>query len=270
MMADLFASISDNAVNRIIDFAHVRAPYLFNYVAPTIALSTDANGQLTGIQEVWLTCLPVADPPDPVPKYWRVPPFGLPGVPVRLPYSVQLADLKLDFHPSDAIALPPELAPPLAAQRFALAAKVQFGFPCVPADAVSNPIFGFVLGRSRPVSVLPVTALQCFEITIAATGHLVVKVVQPLGAPTPLDEIHLEVDGVELVDIAPAGLENAVECYLVAMLKGFVLPQLVLQFQQLAVNALGIGSVTPRLTPGMAANPAIEQNELRISIDVSF
>ena len=268
-MADLFASISDKAVNRIVDFVHARAPYLFNYVAPSIRLVTDENGGFVGLEELWLTCLPVADPPDPVPKYRRVPPFALPGVPVGMPYSLQLAELKLDFHPSDAIVLPPELTPPLAAQQFALAAKVQFGFPCVPADAVTNPLYKQFGRRFNVIRVLPVTELHCFDITIAATGHLAVKSVQPPGAPAAIDEIRLEVDGIELVDIAPAGLESAVECYLVAMLKGFVLPRLLLQLQPLVIETLGL-KATPRLTPGLPFNPAVEQDELRIWLDVDL
>ena len=270
-MADLFASVSDDAVNRIIDFAHVHAPYLFNYVAPSITFVTDKDGQVTRIDDLWLVCSPVPDPPEKVPKYKRMPPFALPGIPIDLPYSIQIIDLALDFHPSDAVALPPELLPPLAPQHFALKAMLQFGLACVPPDAVALGKWnsGFPSGE-RPLKVLPVTDLICFVISIAATGHLIVTSTQPPGAPVPLDEIHLEMDGVEIVDIEPKGLENAAECYLVAVLRGFVLPQLVLQFQQLAVNAIGLTTVTPSLTPKLPNNPAIEQNELRIWLDVKL
>ncbi len=75
--------------------------------------------------------------------------------------------------------------------------------------------------------------------------------------------------GSVLVDIAPAGLESAVECYLVAMLKGFVLPRLLLQLQPLVIETLGL-KATPRLTPGLPFNPAVEQDELRIWLDVDL
>lgn len=270
-MADIFASISDDAVNRIISFAHVRSPYLFNYVAPSISFKTDKDGQVIGVEDLWLVCSPVPDPPDKVPKYWRIPPFALPGVPVELPYSIQIIQLKLDFHPSDAIVLPPQLLPPLRDQQFAIDAMLQFGLACVTEESVTLGEWNSKFPKGeRPFRVLPVKELDCFVISIAATGHLAVKAVTPPGAPAPLDEIHLEVNGVEIVDIAPTGLENFVECYLVAMLKSYVLPQLVLQFQEIAVNAIGLDAVTPRLTPGLAHNPAIEENELRISLDLKL
>jgi hypothetical protein len=39
-MADLYGAITDDAVNRIINFLHARAPYLFNYVAPSALRTT--------------------------------------------------------------------------------------------------------------------------------------------------------------------------------------------------------------------------------------
>jgi hypothetical protein len=66
------------------------------------------------------------------------------------------------------------------------------------------------------------------------------------------------------------GLEKAVECFLVAILKGRVLPQLVLGLQTLAAKALGLTGVTPFLTPGLPNDPAIEDNELRVWVDLDF
>lgn len=55
-----------------------------------------------------------------------------------------------------------------------------------------------------------------------------------------------------------------------AMLKGYVLPETVLALQRLTVNTLGIKAVTPKLTPGLPNNPAIESNELRVWLDLAF
>ena len=54
------------------------------------------------------------------------------------------------------------------------------------------------------------------------------------------------------------------------MLKGVVLPELVLALQKIPIDTLGIKSVTPTLTPGLPNNPAIEQNELRVWLDLAF
>jgi hypothetical protein len=272
-MADLFGAVTDDAINRIINFAHARAPYLFNYVAPSLAFVTDDQGKVTGTKDLWLTCSPVPDPPPGVPKYRRIPAFELPGIPIKLPYSIQLIDLTLDFHPSDTLNLPAELNPPLAAQRFAISAMVQFGFACMPPALVENLIkqqFGTFILEQHGLPVLPVEALDCFLLSLFATGHLTVKkAAQPVMATSALDEIRLEIDGIEIVDIAPKGLEHVIECYLVAMLKGYVLPNAVLALQRLVVNTLGITTVTPTLTAGLPNNPAIEENELRVWLDLT-
>ena len=51
---------------------------------------------------------------------------------------------------------------------------------------------------------------------------------------------------------------------------GAILPQLVLALQTIPVKTLGIQSVTPTLTGGLPNNPAIEQNELRVWLDLAF
>jgi len=262
-MADLYAAISDDAVNRIIESLHVQAPYLFNYVAPSIKLQTDAQGNFTGIVDNWLTCSDVApDPPAGIPRYRRIPPFQLPGIAVKLPCSIQVIEVKIDFNPSDQVTLPAELIPPLAEQRFAIEAVVQFGLACVPAAAVAGvPTFGGGIPVTQ-FPVLPVDSLTCFIVQIFAVGHLTVD---PAS-----QQIRMEVDGLEILDVAPSGLEEAIECYLIAMLKGAILPGLVLALQTVPINSLGLTAVTPTLTAGLPNNPAIEQNELRVWLDLAF
>jgi hypothetical protein len=264
-MADLYAAITDDAVNRIIGLLHVQAPYLFNYVAPSIKLQTDPQGNFTGIVDNWLTCSDVApDPPAGIPRYRRIPPLQLPGVAVKLPYSIQLIEVKVDFHPSDQVTLPAELLPPLAEQRFAIQAVVEFGLACVPPAAVRVAGLG-TFGGNVPVTqlpVLPVDSLTCFVVQIFAVGHLTVD---PAS-----QQIRMEVDGLEILDVAPSGLEEAIECYLIAMLKAAILPGLVLALQTIPINTLGLTAVTPTLTAGLPNNPAIEQNELRVWLDLAF
>jgi hypothetical protein len=258
--------VTDDAINRIVDFAHVRAPFLFNYVAPSIRLTYDTHGVPTGWEDLWVTCAPVPDSPLPgVPKYRRLPPFGLPGITVDLPYCIQIVDVTIDFHPSDQLTLPDELQPPLKAQRFGLKAQGLFGLACIPHAAAMLPTFGLVHVRQLPV--LPVTEFNCFVLDLYAVGHLTVASTPQAGQPYPLQQIRLEVDGLEIVDIQPRGLEHAVECYLRAILRGHVLPHLVLGLEELVVNTLGI-ELTPHLTLGLPNNPAIEQDELRVWLDV--
>jgi hypothetical protein len=270
-MADAFGAITDDAVNRIIGFAHARAPFLFNYVAPSMAfIRTDDLPFPTPI-ELWVTCAEVPDSPlAGVPKYTRLEPFQLPGIPLKLPYSIQMVSLHLDFHPVDILTVPDELLPPLREQSFALEALLDFGLACVPADLVNwQQSFGAVFIEGPRLTVLPVTELDCFVLKIFVTGRLVVQATPQPGQPHPLEQIRLEVDGLEIVDIAPRGLEAAVECYLIAMLRGYVLPSLVLGLQSLVVKSLGL-TMTPFLTQGLAHNPAIEENELRVWLDLDI
>jgi hypothetical protein len=261
-MADLYAAVTDDALNRIAGFLHARAPYLFNYVAPSLKARHDDAGNIVGFDDHWLVCSDVDPPPPPgVPRYRRIPPFGVPGVPVKLPCSIQLIDLRFDFHPSDTIALPPQLGGPLAPQRFALRASIQFGLACIPPEAISAPP-PTTHGRQWILPVLPVDGLQCFLIQLFVIGHLVVG--------PPAQQIGLELDGLEIVDIQPPGLEQTVECYLVAMLKGAILPQLVLALQAVPVHTLGLKAVTPSLSAGLPNNPAIERNALHVWLDLAF
>jgi hypothetical protein len=262
-MADLYAAVTDDAMNRIAGFLHARAPYLFNYVAPSLRPRRDDAGNIVGFDDNWVVCTPVAPPPPPgVPRYRRIPPFRLQGVPIGLPCAIQLIHLRFDFHPGDIIALPPELPGPLAPQRFALEALIQFGVACVPPAAVAPP--PPVRTHQWDLPVLPVDSLECFVVRIFLVGHLITGVG---GMP---QQIGLELDGLEIVDIKPAGLEGAVECYLIAMLKGVVLPQLVLGLQAVPVHTLGLTAVTPSLSKGLPNNPAVEHNALHVWLDLAF
>jgi len=258
-MADVFGSITDEALNRICGFTQVRAPFLFNYVAPSI---------VDGV-EIWLTCYDVPDSPlGNVPKYTRLSTFPVPGIPVALPYCVQIFDANIDFHPSDQITLPDELSPPLKDQAFGLRVQCQFGVACIPDDVaklVADSRFNNPNQDERQPLVVPAKSLLCFVLTGFATGRLVVGAAP--GTPGPVEQIRVEVDGVEIVDITPRGLENAVECYLIAVLKGYVLPTLVLGLQSLVIKSLGFAA-TIQLTAGLPHNPAIEENELRVWLDV--
>ena len=55
-----------------------------------------------------------------------IDPLPLPGSNFAMNFSVQLVDVKIDFHPGNAVTLPPELSP-LPAQRLAIGLKVCAG-----------------------------------------------------------------------------------------------------------------------------------------------
>ena len=278
-MADIYGAITDSAINRAIKFLMIWRPALFNFVAPSQYAVFDGNGYLTGIEERWVVCTRVKWPPgvdhNTFPRYTRRPPLKMPGVVGGgIPYCVQITDAKIDFHPSNTIVLPLELSPPLEDQHFAVWVDVSCGVGC-PADSLIDYLLDVhFYTHSKFVTTpdlinkmtLDVKSLICFSLELFATGNLYVKT-QPGPNNPPVTEIRVAVSGVEVKNIRPNGLEDAVECYIRMAIRAYVLPQLVLALEPIIVKALGV-TFTPTLTSGLPNNPAIEQNELRVWLDV--
>jgi hypothetical protein len=274
-MSDVYAAITDSAINRAIRFLMTWRPSLFNYVAPSQHFAVPPGSQVPVFGERWLVCqaltLPAALPLHH--RYTRVPPLKIKGFP-GIPYCIQITDLAIDFQPSNAVGLPAELEPPLADQQFALWGKVQAGVGCPPdtlIDAllrVPRSTFANLAHGPADDMTFDVLALTCFSLELFATGHLYTDV-EPGSAP-PITRVRVALDGVEVKDLSPAGLEDAAECYARAAIRGWVLPDLLVALEPILVNALGVKSVVPTLVPNRPHNPAIEQDELRVWLDLAL
>ena len=280
-MSDIYGAITDSACNRVIRYLMKWRPSLFNYVAPSQFPYFDENSHFVGIEERWLVCSKVNWPPGvdhkEFPLYTRMDPLKLAGIPgAGVACCLQITDAKIDFQPSDVVALPPELNPPLADQQFAVWLKVSAGMGCpsdVLIDAMVNQKF-YTHGKFQPFKdlinslTLDVKNLICFSLEAFVTGHLYTQA-QP-GTPNPLvTEIRVALDEVEVKDILPDGLEDAVECYLRMAIRASVLPALVLAIEPIFEEELGLTMTAyPTLTSGLPHNPAVEQNELRVWLDV--
>jgi hypothetical protein len=111
---------------------------------------------------------------------------------------VQITNLQIDFNHSNVILVPAELTPPLAAQRFAMLGRAQFGIACPPEELVNHlvspPVFGMARIPRRPV--VKVDHLRCFSLSLVIVGHLTVT---PSTGPPPVDVVGFELDGVEIV-----------------------------------------------------------------------
>lgn len=279
-MADLHVSVTEDGINGAIALLMRHAPFLFNYAYPTlkpILVRHELLDQplVVGYEEEWLACHDVPFPPVAgAPRFRRLPPMVLPGMPIELPWCIQVTRLALDLHPGGRIDLPPQLQPPLPEQAFALELELGFGFACIPTHVAvalareQTTRAARMLHRHRP-QILPVKKLLCSKLRVLAVGHLEVET-HSLADGSQRDDVRLAVDGLEIVDIRPAGLENALECYLRAMLAGWVLPHLVLALQPIVVKALGVQAVQATLTPGFPDNPAIGQDALRAWLDVAI
>lgn len=239
---DLFSSFHEDGFNRIIEHVRRQRPSLFNYATADIARNEK------------LLCRAIA---------------------------VQLADLQIDFHPGKSVALPPELNPPLKEQRLAIKLGVCGGIGCPDKELLDRLIPPpKVPGRNTdgkdpreqtPVTALPTRKLHCFCLEAYVTGG--VRIATYNGKP------YLEpfLDGFEIVDIKPEGLENSLECYIGVLLRLVVLPGLRVLLERAPLNLTQGATdlfpqptnVTLSATPVSAAvpnNPAIEDDQLKVFI----
>lgn len=274
-MADLTVSFSDKALNRTAQAVMTQRPSAFNYACPTVRPVTDPSGAVVGSRIFYLLCVPVPLPPgaDPAtfPRVTRVAPFPFASRGPGLPWCLQITGLQIDFTPSDTITLPPELGGLLPAEGLAFEATATFGLGC-PDQSVIDAL-GSVVPTSIAILpraiVLPVDRMDCFTLRFVARGHFEVVNV-PSGATT-VQRVRFAMDGLEIVDLAPAGLESAVECYLTNLLRLYVLPRLVYDLAPFVVSILGVNvTVTPTLTPGVSPNPDVSNDAATVSVDFNF
>jgi hypothetical protein len=258
---DVFASFHEDGVNRVINHVRRQRPSLFNYATAVIA--RDPRRLCEPIQAhpiVGIRNNPLATIVDLLP---------IPGTDFGLDFCVQLSDLRIDFHPGDEFALPPELNP-LPAQRLAIRLRVCIGLACPPNDIVDQLISPPTTrpkeerqDRENPRALRPVPfrELRCFCLDAFVTGGVRIRTYS--GRP------YLEpfLSGFEIVDIKPDGLEAALECYVKLILSLVVLPGLrtLLEATELDIikNKVKV-VVTPMPTSAMLPNnPAIENDQLK-------
>ena len=123
---DVFGSFHEEGFNRIIDHIRFQRPSMFNYATQAIA------------DNPALLCQPIVAHPrlnqHGNPLVTIIDPLPLPGANFALNFSVQLVDVKIDFHPANVVTLPAELSP-LGVQRFVISLRVCAGIGCPPAQA---------------------------------------------------------------------------------------------------------------------------------------
>jgi hypothetical protein len=230
-------------------------PSLFNYGTARVAEN----------RRMW--CRKVAVARDVVvfsnPLMTVVPPLPIPGTAYALEYCLQITELKIDFHPNDVVAIPAELGSKLQPQHFAGMVKVCAGLGC-PSERIKDFVAGTAThGKDRERGgTIPAAELDCFCLDVFVVGHVAT------------DGVHLlpVLDGLEIVDITPDGLESSLECYLTAMIRLAILPQLRVALPTIVFDLLNLATVTISPTPTSTAvpnNPAIEDDQLKAFLDVA-
>lgn len=268
---DIFASFHEDGFNQILSHIKSQRPSLFNYATADVAKNRE------------LLCSAIE--PHPIifirnnPLVTIMDPLPVPGTNYGVNFAVQIVEMKIDFHPGNQFNLPPELNPPLNVQRLGIKLRICGGIGCpgkdiidqfipLPEDPDKNP------NRQQekvPLILLPVRQLTCFCLDAYATGGI--RIVNYHGRP------YLEpfLDGFEIVDIEPTGLENSIECYVVLTLKLSVLPGLRILLKEMPLNLTqGAPDLFPKPTnivlsptsvsPTLPNNPAIEEDLLKVFI----
>jgi len=277
---DIFASLSEMTFNTIVRNGGRQRPSLFNYGTQSFV----ASPKLLCHQIDLAPGLPFNQPlvtletPIPVP--------GTGGA-WGLEWCAQLTKLMLDFHPGQ-LGLPPELNPPLAAQTLALQLEVCAAIACPservlisienqeadryqpldPAAALRGREKGTQAPPPRPPQPLPVDPknVHCFCLDVFALA----TVRHEVTGSGPV--LAVELNGLEIVDIKPDGLESSLECLISATIRLGVLPRLRLSVQDIILSLGTYGSLTIGLTPTSAQvpfNPSIANDAISVFVNAS-
>jgi hypothetical protein len=267
---DVFGSFHEDGFNRIVDHVRFQRPSMFNYATQAIA------------DNPALLCQPIVAHPrlnaHGNPLVTIIDPLDLPGSNFALNFSVQLVDVKIDFHPPNVVTLPPELAP-LPVQRLSIGLRVCAGIGCPPAAVVESliplPPDPDADPHQPPPPPPPKVVLPTDQQLICVC--LDAFVVGGLRFKQYFQHFFLEpfVDRIEIQDIQPASLESGLECVIDATLRLGFLPKLRFLLDTMTLNLVNDVklslSVLPKpvpTSPQVPNNPALEQNEVRAFIDV--
>ena len=124
-----------------------------------------------------------------------------------------------------------------------------------------------IIRNNLPITPIPGENVQCFCLEVYATLRLERLVVSGVG------HIVLRLEGIEIVDIRPEGLENALECYVAAVLRVGILPKARIAVDTMAFELGEFMTLTAGLTPissNVPNNPAIEDDQAKLFIDLGI
>jgi hypothetical protein len=264
---DLYASVDEAGINLIAYHIMRQRPSLFNYATALIALLP------------WLACKKIDASPD-IATYDNplftvegpLPIFGADSPAVSLNYCAQLTTALVDFYPGNTVDLPAEMNPPLAKQHFAVQAQICAGLDCaaqqvneIPPDPPGKEPIRGPAPEQQPIIPTGRT-LDCFCLDVYAIGAAQIE--ELFGNPT----LVVTVDAVDVPELAPPGMKDAVDCYLLdtarlVLREKLNFPLVQTFFFNLTFLSLPNITVAPAPNPPIPNNPAIENNELKVFID---
>ncbi len=253
--SDFYVAVQDACINRILRHVMLQRPSLFNYGSIQPATNPlPICRAIPAVPAVLRAGNPLMTEMDPLPVLMT------PAIPaITLDYIVQLTKGAVDFFPGNVISLPPELNPPLADQNFAVHFEVCAGLICQPRTRLwPTPL--------RPVRGDKRTDITCFCLGLFATGSLSI-----VGQPGN-QSISMNVSGIEIPELKPDGLEEAIECYALLVMNRGILPKAAEAISAVAFHAIslpeGLGSLTLSGSTAVPHNPAVEENQFKAFINL--
>lgn len=258
--SDLYGAIHEEGINLTVQHIMRQRPSLFNYGTARVRDDPEFRCQAIDTAKAVIDRgNPLITLEDPLPVVGTNGRYGL-------DFCVQFTRMELDFYPGNVITLPPELRPPLAEQRFALRGTACAGIACPANETIQRLVQqNQDPRRDERTIVIPAERLLCFCLDLTAVGS--VQVVGPRGA----QRLQAGLDGIEIVDIQPAGLENSIECYISLLIQLVILPRINVALPKLVFDLLNLGKIVLFATPTSPAlpnNPAIEADQLKVFINV--
>jgi hypothetical protein len=263
--SEIYGAVHEAGVNHLLRHVMRQRPTLFNYATRFVAERPDLLCQRLEVSEM------VGKYKNPIASI-REP---LPIIPIEkflgLNFCLQVTDLEIDLHPGGVFDLPPELNG-LPEQHFALRGQACAGLGCPPREFLDD----FIPPREdqeppREPVVPEVDELVCFCLQLFVTGHF-----ESVDEDDTLETmLKPKLDGIELVDMEPRGLENSIECYIHVLVELVLLPRLseaigevVPSILRRLDDELGLTLVPARVSGSLSRNPSIAEDQLQIFIDI--
>lgn len=313
--SDLYGSVHEDGINRVVRHIMRQRPSLFNYATPFFHQRAELFcHKIEVAQSVLDAGNPWFTEEDPLPI------LGTP-VPMGINFCLQFTDAEIDFYPGNVIKLPPELGT-LQAQRLALRFKACAGLDCPSKEFIDEYLptierllvaqkqlivgdieetqrgkrklpaqkntekpaaeYGLDIFHEGPVRkptgviVLPTRRLTCFCLEVFAVAHF-----EWGGVPGSQQQwLKAKLDGLEIVDITPEKMENAIECYGSTILRLGILPRLMIPMEKMVLDlaaqvkkwGLDLGkqvNLQPATVPAdVPNNPAVEDDQIKAFINL--
>ncbi len=294
--ADIYTALHDAGINRVVKLLMLQRPSLFNYGTASVRNNPE------------LLCAPIHAHPTVSRLITLLDPLPIVGSSyLGVDYCVQITDLKFDFYPPSGFSLPADIGP-LANQQFALKITACVGLSCAARRFIDTKIplrpqakYGLLRSsrknRMQPtypdfpsiqqqrerlrdanfqlgdrhiftppeIQVIPPERMECFCLNIYATGGISI-----IGT-VPNQSLVLNLEKIEIEDITPGGLENALECYFQTALERAVLPPLLSGVSELLFSPVSLGPSGELLFSASTSapnNPAIEENQLKVHVNL--